>query len=227
MLVLPSITVPAAASARPRWRRMARRSCRACASRWCRTPSVQKMSLCAIGRPVSGPASPAARRSAAFACASAGSRVTVMKALSFGRARRCARACARELDARKTVLWRGARSRAPPAVYAFAGVSLFDDLGHEIQRPLRRSARCVGRSRVGPFGHDVRPQALRLAGERMRHRLDTRLGRRIRAADEVDDPRQAVLVDGDLGFGDLEPGEMRDAVDLLALRLMRKLKQKA
>jgi hypothetical protein len=44
-----------------------------------RMPSVQKMSLCTIGTPVSGPPSPRARAaSAAAASASARSRVTVM-----------------------------------------------------------------------------------------------------------------------------------------------------
>jgi len=50
-----------------------------------RTPSVQKMSLCAIGTPVSAPPSPAASvRSAARAAASASSAVTEMKAFSSG-----------------------------------------------------------------------------------------------------------------------------------------------
>ncbi len=48
-----------------------------------RTPCVQKMSLCAIGTPVSAPPVPAASaRSAAAASLSARSRVTEMKALS-------------------------------------------------------------------------------------------------------------------------------------------------
>ena len=47
-----------------------------------RVPLVQKMSLCAIGTPVSGPPCPAARRaSARAASASAASAVTVMNAL--------------------------------------------------------------------------------------------------------------------------------------------------
>src|SRR5688572_17580636 len=50
-----------------------------------RTPAVQKMSLCARGNPVSGPAEPAASAlSAAAAWANADSDITVMKALSFG-----------------------------------------------------------------------------------------------------------------------------------------------
>ena len=49
------------------------------------TPFVQKMSLCASGRPVSGPALPEAKvDSATFACARADSAVTVMKAFSVG-----------------------------------------------------------------------------------------------------------------------------------------------
>src|SRR5687768_7892393 len=47
------------------------------------TPAVQKMSLCASGRPVSGPALPdASAASAAFACANAWLAVTVTNALS-------------------------------------------------------------------------------------------------------------------------------------------------
>ena len=47
------------------------------------TPAVQKMSLCASGMPVSGVALPCARRrSAAAACPSACSAVTVTKAFS-------------------------------------------------------------------------------------------------------------------------------------------------
>src|SRR6185503_2247465 len=49
------------------------------------TPRVQKMSLCARGNPVNGPAVPAANaRSLAAAWARADSAVTVMKALSLG-----------------------------------------------------------------------------------------------------------------------------------------------
>ena len=50
-----------------------------------RTHSVQKMSLCAMGTPVSAPPAPAASvRSAARAAASASGAVTEMKALSAG-----------------------------------------------------------------------------------------------------------------------------------------------
>ena len=42
------------------------------------------------------------------------------------------------------------------------------------------------------FGDYVGPQALHLAGERMRHRLDARRVGRVELLDEVDDPRQAV-----------------------------------
>src|SRR6185503_18064326 len=60
----------------------------------------------------------------------------------------------------------------------------------------------------------------------MRHRLDTRGLRRIELAHQVDDLRKAVLVDGNLGFGQRKAGEMRDGVDLVAIEAHRKLKQK-
>ena len=77
------------ASARPPSRRRARRSSTAsCDAQVVRMPSVQKMSLCAIGTPVSGPPSPRASRSSARrASASARSAVTVTKALSCGPSR--------------------------------------------------------------------------------------------------------------------------------------------
>src|SRR6185503_20371458 len=61
----------------------------------------------------------------------------------------------------------------------------------------------------------------------MRHRLDTRGLRRIELAHQVDDLRKAVLVDGNLGFGQRKSGEMRDGVDLVAIEAHRKLKQKS
>jgi hypothetical protein len=83
MLVLPSITTPAArsrATTVASYGDMNPSSMRE--PQVVRTPRVQKMSLWAIGTPVSGPPCPAARRaSARAASASAASAVTVMKAL--------------------------------------------------------------------------------------------------------------------------------------------------
>ena len=49
------------------------------------------------------------------------------------------------------------------------------------------------------LGHHVRPQGLRQAGKRMRHRSDAGGVGAIQGADEVENPRQAVLVHRDLG----------------------------
>ena len=83
-----AITAPARVeAARPRARRRARRSWRASSSRrWCASPCVQKMSLCAIGMPVSGCAVARARcarrrRAPARGCAR---RRRVMNAFSAG-----------------------------------------------------------------------------------------------------------------------------------------------
>src|SRR6187551_909585 len=60
----------------------------------------------------------------------------------------------------------------------------------------------------------------------MSHWLDTRSLRSVELTDERHDLRQAVLVDGDLGFGEREACEVRDGVDLIAIEAHRKLKQK-
>src|SRR3954467_12345037 len=60
----------------------------------------------------------------------------------------------------------------------------------------------------------------------MSHRLYVRRLRSIELTDERHDLRQAVLVDGNLGFGERESCEMRDGVDLIAIEAHRKLKQK-
>src|SRR5262249_15229032 len=81
------------------------------------------------------------------------------------------------------------------------GKTLFDDLGDEIQRSFRLRSVALVELVLVLFGHDIGTQALREARERMRHRLDAgRLGG-IELPDEIDDLRQAVLVNGHLGFG--------------------------
>jgi hypothetical protein len=52
------------------------------------------------------------------------------------------------------------------------------------------------------LGHDVGPQALREARQRVRHGLDAGCLGRIELPDEIDDLRKAVLVDGDFGVGE-------------------------
>src|SRR5882762_2926972 len=140
-----------------------------------RTPWVQKMSLWAIGTPVRAPPAPAASaRSAAAASASACSRVTEMKALSAAWLASILSRYARTSSTLENFL-----ARRPAA----SCVSVL------VCQSLTRAS----------FDHHVRPQALRQAGKRMRHRSDARGVGAIQGADEVENPRQAVLVHRDLG----------------------------
>src|SRR3954470_16855669 len=86
MLVLPSVTMPAALSFSTTVASYGDTKLSSMREpQLVRTPDVQKMSLCASGSPVSGPADPEAKvDSATFACARADSAVTVMKELSDG-----------------------------------------------------------------------------------------------------------------------------------------------
>jgi hypothetical protein len=86
MLVLPSVTMPAALSLSTTVASYGDTKLSSMREpQLVLTPRVQKMSLCAKGKPVSGPALPAASAASATAAwASADSAVTVMKALSFG-----------------------------------------------------------------------------------------------------------------------------------------------
>src|SRR5215469_10448972 len=162
-----------------------------------RTPAVQKRSLCAMGTPVSAPPAPAASaRSAARAAASALSAVTEMNALSAGwlfsmRARNSVTS--------STLENRRARKPAASSLSVWVcnpliRVSL-DDLRHQVKpgRNLRRVPLVVLVT-VG-FGHRVRAQPLREARQRMRHRHHVCGLNALQGADEVEDARQAVLVD--------------------------------
>ena len=85
MLVLPSVTMPAALSFSTTVASYGDTKLSSMREpQLVLTPRVQKMSLWASGKPVSGPALPdASAASAAWACARAESAVTVTKALSF------------------------------------------------------------------------------------------------------------------------------------------------
>ena len=169
MFVLPSIRRRRSAGARRPWRRTAPRSCRAsCEPHDVFTPAVQKMSLCAIGMPVSGVASPfASRWSAASLCASACSAVTVTNAFSVAssapRARGSASSarppttgarevggqlCQSSLCMRQCSIGSKPAGRAAPR--AARGRVLFDDLRNEIQVTLDLPRRCAGRARDYP-----------------------------------------------------------------------------
>src|SRR5215469_10475130 len=183
-----------------------------------RTPAVQKRSLCAIGTPVSAPPAPAANAwSAARAAASATSAVTEMKALSAGWLRSMR---ASNSVTSSTLEKRRARRPAASCVSVVLCSSLtrpsLDDLRHEIQ-----SGRHLGRVLLVvlvavALGHHVPPQPLCEPRQRMRHRHDIRGLDAFQGADEVEDARQAVLVDGNFGCSELEARQLGDACDLLA-----------
>src|SRR5579862_5322010 len=166
-----------------------------------RTPRVQKMSLWAIGTPVRArPAPPASARSAAAAAASAASAVTEMKALS---APWCCSMRARYARTSSTLEKARARSPAASCVSVLVCRSLtrasLDDLGHQVQAggDLRSVLLVLLVSVL--LGHGVRPQALRQARQRMRHGRDAGGVDAIQRPDEIEYPRQAVLVYRDLG----------------------------
>src|SRR5256885_8723208 len=141
-----------------------------------RTPWVQKMSLWAIGTPVSAPAAPAASaRSAAAASPSACSRVTEMNALSAAWLASIRCRYARTSSTLENFL---ARRPAASCVSVLVCQSLtrgsLDDLGHQVQ-----AGGDLGRVRLIVLvavllGHHVRPPALgsgeRRVGEEWRSR---------------------------------------------------------
>ena len=153
MFSLPSITVPAAL--RPTTTVASygdTKSASIFEPQVVRTPSVQKMSLWAIGTPVSGPARPAARASsAACAAAKAPSAVTVTKALRAGWP-----AAMRSRQARvSSTLEYSPRSspRASPATVGAGsgGKALIRSPSGRDTGRLRLLAHCVGRGRDGRF----------------------------------------------------------------------------
>src|SRR5512145_2448007 len=136
-------------------------------------PSVQKMSLWAIGTPVRGPPSPFARRSSARRASSrARSAVTVTKAFSAGpsrsmRPRKC-RASSRLENCRA---FRPAASSATVSVCNDMAQALLDDLGHEVQPGGDARGVALEFLVLVGFRDGVGPQALDLVGERVGHGL--------------------------------------------------------
>src|SRR6187399_945134 len=168
-----------------------------------RTSFVQKMSLCASGSPVSGPAFPEPKvASATFACARADSGVTVMKELSAG--------CDASMRASRLFVSSVTENSLARSFFASSdsvsvciGLKTFllDDLGNEIQRGFDLRSVALVLLVLVLFGHDIGPHALCESRKRMRHRLDARGFCRVELAHEVDDLRKAVLVDRYLRFG--------------------------
>src|SRR5690348_15962621 len=150
-----------------------------------RSARVQKMSLCAIGTPVSGPAAPCARYwSARDAAPMVSSSSTLMKLFSPPLKRAMRRRNSRASSTDETCF--GASARESSVTVAFS--TLLDHFGHEVQALFhRRRHRLVKRALVA-LANLVGPQALREV-ERMRHRLDAR---RVHGADLLDQREHAV-----------------------------------
>ena len=176
----------ALAAARPRWHRRARRSSPSMREpQVVRSPRVQKMSLCAIGTPVSGPPSPAAqprdRR--------ARPRRARPRALTRDEGIECALVLARcargtAASARRSRSAR-ARSAAPARSTVFrsaAHPASLDHLGNEVQARPPPAARCAGSSSCWSVSVTTSARSrCDSPGQRVRHRLDVRGRQRGRA----------------------------------------------
>src|SRR3989304_171449 len=143
------------------------------------------MSLCAIGTPLSGVASPLAiRASAARACASVTSGRTSRKALRV----LWLSMRSRKSRASSTAETSPAISARPSSATDFSNIArpLLDNLGHEDQAVvLRRRVPHVGLAVVRRAGQ-VFAQPLRTA-ERMRHRFNAPGVHRLQPLDELED----------------------------------------
>src|SRR5882762_1649995 len=170
------------------------------------------MSLCAIGTPVSGVASPLAMRaSAARACASVTSGRTSRKALRF----LWLSMRPRKTRASSTAETSFAISAWPSSATDFSNIArpLLDDLGHEEQAVLlRRRVPHVGLAVFRRTGSIV-AQSLRTA-ERMRHRFDSAGVHRLQLLDEIEDVVE--LPERLPGFrvAHLDTREMSDTLDV-------------
>src|SRR5882672_1250928 len=122
-----------------------------------RSTRVQKMSLCAMGMPVSGPASPRARRSSARRADSrASDSSTSMKAFSWLLKRPMRSRHWRVSSTEESFL----AARAAESSLSVALSTLLDHLGHEVQAVVdRRGDGLIKLARVG-LAPLVRPQAL-------------------------------------------------------------------
>ena len=105
-------------------------------------------------------------------------------------------------------------SRSSTALYSgmvpglVAGLYSREQAAIDLRGVLLEAVPLVGR------GDRIRTQPLDLVGERMGHRGGGgRVGAR-ELGDQVENPGQAFAVDGDLGGGQLEPGQVGDVLDL-------------
>src|SRR5437879_6097522 len=176
---------------------------------------VQKMSLCAIGMPVSGPASPFARRaSARRASERLRAASTVMKAFSspLSCAMRSRWSCVSSTE--ESFLAASAAESSESVAFS----KLLYDLGDEVQAVLdRRGDRLIKLLLVG-LGDLVGTQPLpagQMGLERMRHRLDAAGIHGAHLVDQAKHPVQALQRRLGLFRPDGDAGKPRDAADLV------------
>src|SRR5215468_153972 len=122
------------------------------------------------------------------------------------RARRSRSSCAAGLQRAASVC--ACAGRSPP--------TSLDHLGDEVQtRGGEGRIQLVALVTIG-LGDLIRPQPLRQARQRVRHRSDVGGIGALERTDELEDPREALLVDGNFLCGELEPRQCGNARDLLA-----------
>src|SRR5262245_62057578 len=175
------------------------------------------MSLCATGIPVSGPPSPRPIRSSARrACARLFSGSTVMKAFSVPCARSIRSRYARVSSTLETSF---AARAAPSSLRVAVGVRkgkarLLNDFRNEVQVCFNLGGdRLEGQVPID-LGARVLPE---VQGQvpRVGHRLDAAGVSGLQLLDEADDAVQLRLYRRRLRVGDLDPGEVGDAPDVV------------
>src|SRR6478672_56373 len=181
-----------------------------------RQPRVTKISLCAIGTPVSGVASPlASRASAAAACASVSSSLMSVYAL---RSLACARARKwRASSVAETCLPCSSADSSLMVmvcmVCSFAMSGLFDDLGHEVQAVLggRRRLLVIVAAvwLIGNIVAQAQREARVVGSDRLRQRFDAAGVDRLHLLDQRKNAVELVQRRGSLLVAEFELGQNR------------------
>src|SRR4051812_269576 len=178
-----------------------------------RKSRVHRMSLCAIGIPVSGPASPLARCSSALRAMArlpSLSSSVEMKALSSALSLAVRSKQARVSSTEEIFL---AASAADSSVTVELS-RLLNDFGDEVQTCFHgRRDRLVGLAPIG-LGDVVRAQPLDQV-QSVRHGLDARGIDRLDLADQLEDPVQAAAHFRSLPRLQGDAGEAREAPDVV------------
>src|SRR4051812_29007905 len=151
-------------------------------------PCVQRMSLCAIGIPVSGWVSPHERRaSASSAALSAAASSTWTKAFSspFNRPTRSRQA---RVSSTEEIFLAVSAALSSPRV---ALSKLLDDFGYEVEAVVHRRRDRLIKLTLIAFAHFVRPQALDHVSD-VRHGLDAFCIHGAHLVDKGEHPVQAI-----------------------------------